>query len=119
MCGVSKKPSVQKLWRGKANMQMLELTVSRFRAVSGPTNRSSYVKGNWWVECCFRQARYRRRPARHSYAHAQYIYTTLVYVRAAVDCRFCTLVLSLLPVVLHHNSDQGDNENEDYTNQSQ
>ena len=32
----------------------LELTVSRFRAVSGPTKRSSYVKGNWWVECCFR-----------------------------------------------------------------
>ena len=28
----------------------LELTVSRFRAVSGPTKRSSYVKGNWWVE---------------------------------------------------------------------
>ena len=27
----------------------LELTVSRFRAVSGPTKRSSYVKGNWWV----------------------------------------------------------------------
>ena len=48
MCGVSKKPSVQKLWRGKANE--LELTVSRFRAVSGPTKRSSYVKGNWWVE---------------------------------------------------------------------
>ena len=32
----------------------LELTVSRFRAVSGPTKRSSYVKGNWWVELCFR-----------------------------------------------------------------
>ena len=32
----------------------LELTISLFRAVSGPTNRSSYVKGNWWVECCFR-----------------------------------------------------------------
>ena len=32
----------------------LELTVSRYRAVSGPMNRSSYVKGNWWVECCFR-----------------------------------------------------------------
>ena len=31
-----------------------ELTVSRFHAVSGPTKRSSYVKGNWWVECCFR-----------------------------------------------------------------
>ena len=28
----------------------LELTVSRFRAVSGPTKHSSYVKGNWWVE---------------------------------------------------------------------
>ena len=28
----------------------LELTVSRFRAVSGQTKRSSYVKGNWWVE---------------------------------------------------------------------
>ena len=27
-----------------------EFTVSRFRAVSGPTKRSSYVKGSWWVE---------------------------------------------------------------------
>ena len=50
MCGVSKKPSVEKLWREKANANELELTVSRFRAVSGPTKRSSYVKGNWWVE---------------------------------------------------------------------
>ena len=48
MCGVSKKPSVEKLWRQYANE--LELTVSRFRAVSGQTKRSSYVKGNWWVE---------------------------------------------------------------------
>ena len=32
----------------------MEFTVGRFRAVSGPTKRSSYVKGNWWVECCFR-----------------------------------------------------------------
>ena len=32
----------------------LELTVSRFRAVSGPTKHSSYLKGNWWVKCCFR-----------------------------------------------------------------
>ena len=29
----------------------LELAVSRFRAVSGPMERSSYVKVNWWVEC--------------------------------------------------------------------
>ena len=28
----------------------LELTVIHFRAVSGPTKCSSYVKGNWWVE---------------------------------------------------------------------
>ena len=85
LIGVSKKPSVQKLWRGKANISPswaglilalscyclflcnasnfinkkknaneFELTVSRFRAVSGPTKHSSYVKGNWWVECCFR-----------------------------------------------------------------
>ena len=32
----------------------LELAASRFRALSGPTKHSSYVKGNWWVECCFR-----------------------------------------------------------------
>ena len=42
------KPSVEKLWRQYANE--LELTVSRFRTVSGPTKRSSYMKGNWWVE---------------------------------------------------------------------
>ena len=32
----------------------LELTASLFRAVSGPTKHSSFVRGNWWVECCFR-----------------------------------------------------------------
>ena len=32
----------------------LELTVSRFCAVSGPTKHSSYMKGNWSVECCLR-----------------------------------------------------------------
>ena len=31
--GFSEKPSVQKLWREKGNMQMI--TVSRFRALSG------------------------------------------------------------------------------------
>ena len=51
MCGVSKKPSVEKLWREKIQYaNELELTVSRFCAVSGPTKHSSYVKGNWWVE---------------------------------------------------------------------
>ena len=68
MCGFTKKTSVQKLWRKKANMQMVELTASGFRAVSGPTKHSSYVKGNWWVECGqatgVKQARYRRGPTR-------------------------------------------------------
>ena len=37
------------------NMQNeFELNASRIRAVSGPTEHSSYVKGNWSVECCFR-----------------------------------------------------------------
>ena len=36
----------RKLWR-----QYAKLTASRFRAVS---KQSIYVKGNWWVECCFR-----------------------------------------------------------------
>ena len=31
----------------------LGLTASRFRAVSGPTKHSNYVKGNWWVQYCF------------------------------------------------------------------
>ena len=38
MCGFSKKPSVEKLWREKANMQMSwNSPASRFRALSGPT----------------------------------------------------------------------------------
>ena len=48
MCGVSKKPSVM-AWKSQYANE-LELTVSRFRAVSGQTKHSSYVKGNWWVE---------------------------------------------------------------------
>ena len=51
MCGVSKKTfrSKDMAWKSQYENE-LELTVSRFRAVSGPTKRSSYVKGNWWVE---------------------------------------------------------------------
>ena len=68
-----------------------------------------------------KQARYRRRPtraARHSYAHAQYLYTQPVYtvhygrfLALAVQCEtthgvyefrrgFCTLVLSFSLVVV-------------------
>ena len=39
---------------GVKKQMSLELAASRFRALSGPTKHSSYVKGNWWVECCFR-----------------------------------------------------------------
>ena len=48
MCGISKKPKVM-AWKSQYANE-LELTISRFRAVSGPTKRSSYVKGNWWVD---------------------------------------------------------------------
>ena len=56
--GFSKNPSVRKLQREKKQYaNELELTVSRFRAVSGPTKHSSYAEGNWWVECCFKSDR--------------------------------------------------------------
>ena len=76
MCGVSFRSKVM-AWKSQYANEF-ELTVSRFHAVSGPTNRSSYVKSNWWVECCFywcnRRETSERRPtrARHSHAHAQY-----------------------------------------------
>ena len=46
--GFSTKPSVQKLWREKSNM--LELTGSRFRALSGPTKGGNDLKDNYLVE---------------------------------------------------------------------
>ena len=49
----------------------LGLTASRFRAVSGPTKHSSYVKGNWWVEFAS-EASYWCNRRRALYAHAQY-----------------------------------------------
>ena len=87
MCGVSKKPKVM-AWKSQYANE-LELTVSRFRAVSGPMNRSSYVKGNWWVECCFNRRETSEIQAkaysgqRGTRTRMRSIYT-LVYVRS--DC---------------------------------
>ena len=75
MCGVSKKPSVQKLWREKANANELELTVSRFRAVSGL--HEGQLVGRMLLQRLatgangVKQARYRRRPTRGSEALAR------------------------------------------------
>ena len=81
----------------------LELTVSRFRAVSGPTKHSSYMKGNWWVECCLatgatgvKLARYRRGPTRGSEALVR---ACAVYTRPAYSVAWCKC--------LHMNSAEG------------
>ena len=87
----------------------LELTVSRFRAVSGPTKRSSYVKGNWWVECCFiqrlatgatgvKQARYRRRPTRGNEALVR---ACAVYTQRYIKRRLCTINIPDLDIYAH------------------
>ena len=79
MCGVSKKPSVEKLWRGKANMQMSwsspSAAFAQFR-----DQREGQLVGRMMLQRLatgatgVKQARYRLLgAARHSHAHAQYI----------------------------------------------
>ena len=63
----------------------LELTVSRFRAVSGPTKRSSYVKGKVGRMLLQRLATgatgvNKRDTTRGTRTRMRSIYTTLVYV---------------------------------------
>ena len=96
MCGVSKKPSVEKLWRGKANMQMIgahRQPLSRsFGTNETQQLREGQLMGRMMLQRLatgatgVKQARYRRRPTRGSEALvracAVYIYTTLVYVRS-------------------------------------
>ena len=56
MCGVSKKPSVQKLWRGKANMQMSWSSPSaafaqfRDQRATGGSNDAS--EASYWCNRC-------------------------------------------------------------------
>ena len=92
MCGVSKKPSVEKLWREKANMQIVgahRQPLSRsFGTNETQQLREGQLVGRMMLQRLatgatgVKQARYRRRPtraARHSYAHAQYIHKASVY----------------------------------------
>ena len=88
MCGVSKKPSVQKLWRGKANMQMSWSSPSAASRSFG-TNETQQLREGQLVGRMLLQRLatgvktseiHAKAYSRHSYAHAQYI--TLVYVRS-------------------------------------
>ena len=74
MCGVSKKPSVQKLWRGKANMQMSWSSPSAASRSFG-TNETQQLREGQLVGRMLlqrlatgatgvKQARYMRRPTR-------------------------------------------------------
>ena len=88
MCGVSKKPSVEKLWREKANMQM---SWSQPLSRSLGTNETQQLREGQLVGRMMlqrlatgatgvKQARYRRKPTRGSEALARAcaVYTTLV-----------------------------------------
>ena len=79
MCGVSKKPSVEKLWREKANMQMSWSSPSAAFARSFGTNETQQLREGQLVGRMMlqklatgatgvKQARYRRRPTRGSEA---------------------------------------------------
>ena len=87
MCGVSKKPSVEKLWREKANMQMSWRPLSRsFGTNETQQLREGQLVGRMMLQRLatgatgVKQARYRRRPTRGSEALARAcaVYTTLV-----------------------------------------
>ena len=95
MCGVSKKPSVEKLWRGKANMQMIGAPLSRsFGTNETQQLREGQLVGRMMLQRLatgatgVKQARYRRRPTRGSEALARAcaVYTTLVCMHRG----FCT-----------------------------
>ena len=74
MCGISKKPSVQELWREKANMQMTHRQpLSRsFGTDETQQLREGQLVGRMLLQRLatgangVKQARYRRRPTRGS-----------------------------------------------------
>ena len=94
MCGVSKKPSIQKLWRGKANMQMSWSSLSAaFAQFRDQRNAAEQLVSRMLLqrlatgETGVKQARYRRRPTRGSEAltRACAVYThnaSVMYVRS-------------------------------------
>ena len=78
MCGVSKKPSVEKLWRGKVNMQAHRQPLSRsFGTNETQQLREGQLVGRMMLQRLatgatgVKQARYRRRPTRGSEALAR------------------------------------------------
>ena len=82
MCEISTKPSVQELWREKANMQMIRAHRERFSRSFG-TNETQQLREGQLVGRILlqrlatgatgvKQARYRRRGSEALYAHAQY-----------------------------------------------
>ena len=86
MCGISTKPSVQELWREKANMQMSSSSPRAVFAQFRDQRKTQQLPEGQPVGRILlqrlatgatgvKQARYRRRPTRGSealYAHAQY-----------------------------------------------
>ena len=89
MCGVSKKPSVQKLWRGKANMQIIGAHRQPLSRSFG-TNETQQLREGQLVGRMLlqrlatgvKQARYRRRQ-RGTRTRMRSIYTTAVEFRRA------------------------------------
>ena len=100
--GFSKKPSVQKLWREKANMQMSSNSQRAvFTQLRGPTKHSSYVKGNGWVECCFRDYYWRNRRETSEIQAKAYTGQRGTLRACAVDNAWCIQCLHMR--VLHFN----------------
>ena len=86
MCGVSKKPSVEKLWREKADMQMSWQPLSRSFGTNetqqlreGQSGSNDASEASYWCkrrETSEIQAKaYSGRAARHSYIRACAVYT--------------------------------------------
>ena len=86
MCGVSKKPSVEKLWREKANMQMswssAQAVFAHFRdpAATRRTTGGSNVasEASYWCKRRETSEIQAKAYSRYSYAHAQYIHNASV-----------------------------------------
>ena len=109
MCEISRKPSVQELWREKANCKCVRDHREPFSRSFG-TNETQQLREGQLVGRMLlqrlatgatgvKQARYRRGPTRGSealYAHAQY--NTHLLFNGVMQFRrgFCTSVLSLL-----------------------
>ena len=89
MCGISKKPSVQELWREKANMQIAAFAQFRDRQNTAATRRTTggsnvASEASYW--CKRRETSEIQAKAysgqRGTRTRMRSIYTTLVYVHS-------------------------------------